>query len=262
MNYYVYAMDTEHGVIIDAIRCPNESSAKKAFVTVKGQGRKCYTCDSKKYGFSPDTAKISYWSGGYDYEDGVEKVGYFEPADFEFAAQQTKKRWGSSLFTVMFMQEVASILDEMAVNTPIDIANEVRAAAVTPKTNAADYSTQVQAEHNVPIEYETMHSAAKKEPDEMVVVDYDSDAYEKKVLANYEAGLLLKYADKVDEWHIISKRKYSGKGFADIARTELGRQVKSKKRQNYKQADVDNLARNIERKIKAHREKLGITENE
>ena len=126
----------------------------------------------------------------------------------------------------------------------------------------ANYPTQIQAEQNVPIEYETMYSAAKKEPDEMVIVDYDSDAYEKMVLAKYEAGLLLKYVDKIDEWHIVSKRKYGGKGFAPIARTELERQVKNKKRQNYSQADVDNLAREVERKVKARREKLGITENE
>ena len=58
---------------------------------------------------------------------------------------------------------------------------------------------------------------------------------------NYEIGLLLKYADKVDEWHIVSKTKYNGKGWADMAKVELEKQVEDGKRKNYKQSDVDKL---------------------
>ena len=77
------------------------------------------------------------------------------------------------------------------------------------------------------------------------------------VKAQYEAALLVKYADKVDEWHIISKTKYNGTGWAKIVDVEEAERIK----QGHKPRTVRSLEsreETIRRSVEAHREKLGI----
>ena len=77
--------------------------------------------------------------------------------------------------------------------------------------------------------------------------------------ANYKAGLALKYADKVDEWHYISDTKYGGVGWMEIARSELKQQVKDGTIKSFKEKDVVNLSVRIGNAVKSHRETMGIT---
>jgi len=106
-----------------------------------------------------------------------------------------------------------------------------------------------------------MYYAAKtdtSEPREVAIVEVDPDAKQAMMQAHYEAGLLLKYADEVDEWHIISKTKYNGKGWADIAnKNETERIAKGNKPRTKQQ--MENYIERIRRSVEAHREKLGIT---
>ena len=95
-------------------------------------------------------------------------------------------------------------------------------------------------------------------PDGVIIEGIDIAVRDAMFQTQYEAGLALKYADQVDEWHCISKTKYNGVGWADIARHELEQQKSEGKINAYKQSDVNSLARNIENKVKAHRKNLGI----
>jgi hypothetical protein len=79
--------------------------------------------------------------------------------------------------------------------------------------------------------------------------------------ATYEAELALKYADKDDEWHHISVAKYGGIGWAAIATAELKAEVRDGIRKSFSKSDVANLARTVQNRVEAHRERLGIGEN-
>jgi hypothetical protein len=77
------------------------------------------------------------------------------------------------------------------------------------------------------------------------------------VLTQYEAGLLLKYADKVDEWHIISKIKYNWVGWADIANVDEKESIKQGNKSRTKR-QMDNYIERIRCSVEAHRKNLGI----
>ena len=92
-----------------------------------------------------------------------------------------------------------------------------------------------------------------------VIIDGISPAALKAVAqAHYEAELTLVHRDKVDEWHIISKTRYKGKGWADIARKELEQQKKDGKIKSFTKDTVESLARNIQNQVETHRKNLGI----
>ena len=75
--------------------------------------------------------------------------------------------------------------------------------------------------------------------------------------AQYEAGLLLKYANNVDEWHIISKTKYNWTGWSDIANNNEKERIKKGDKPRSKKA-MNAFIETIRRSVEAHREKLGI----
>ena len=80
--------------------------------------------------------------------------------------------------------------------------------------------------------------------------------------ANYDAELALKYADKDDEWHHLSKAKYSGKGWAAIATAELEQELRGGKRDKITTTDIENRARTIQNRVEALRKKLGLEASE
>ena len=76
--------------------------------------------------------------------------------------------------------------------------------------------------------------------------------------AQYEAGLLLKYGDKIDEWHLISKTKYNWTGWAAIAENEEAASIAGGKKKRTKR-QMESFEEKIRRDVEAHRERLGIT---
>jgi len=75
------------------------------------------------------------------------------------------------------------------------------------------------------------------------------------VQAFIKAGLALKYVDKVDEWDYISKTKYGGVGWVDIARMEDSQEVSTGKRQTSRtKSDVESFAQSIRKQVTARRE--------
>ena len=77
------------------------------------------------------------------------------------------------------------------------------------------------------------------------------------VKAQYEAALLVKYAGKVDEWHIISKAKYNWTGWADIVEAEEAERIKQGQKPRTVRV-LKNREEMIRRSVEAHRAKLGI----
>ena len=93
-------------------------------------------------------------------------------------------------------------------------------------------------------------------PDDVALKGIDPDAQKEMMQVHYEAGLLLKYADEVDEWHIISKTKYKGAGWVSIARAKLERDKQAGKIKSYREEEVTNLSNQIRRAVLEHRQNL------
>jgi len=78
--------------------------------------------------------------------------------------------------------------------------------------------------------------------------------------AVYEGILMANNAEPIEKWHILSKTKYGGKGWADIAKTVLeSEQKKLGQYGKYKEPspiDIDKKATEIRRAVKKHRNRL------
>ena len=103
--------------------------------------------------------------------------------------------------------------------------------------------------------------ASTDEPVRVFVEGIAPAAQKQLQQASYEAELALKYADKTDEWHHISAAKYSGRGWTAIATAELNQEVRDGKRKDFAKSDAESLARTVQNRVEAHRERLGIEEN-
>lgn len=73
-------------------------------------------------------------------------------------------------------------------------------------------------------------------------------------IAVYEGVLMTKYADEIDEWDIVSKKKHCGRGWHAIARHEIKKTQKTDWEPNNKV--VKNKAREIQRLVEARRARL------
>lgn len=116
-----------------------------------------------------------------------------------------------------------------------------------------------------PIEESTeMYHVAKtdrSEPYETALVEIDPAAQKAMTLSHYEAVLLAKYANEIDEWHIISKTKYNWVGWADIVNAEETERIRQgQKPRTAKQ--LANRAEIVRRSVETHRKNLGIERND
>jgi len=82
-------------------------------------------------------------------------------------------------------------------------------------------------------------------------------------IAVYEGVLMANNATDIDKWHILSKMKYNGKGWSEIARTLID--IERKKQNEYKKpskGEVNKKAREVQRSIEAHRKHISGVEEE
>ena len=94
-----------------------------------------------------------------------------------------------------------------------------------------------------------------EEPDGISADDLRTIVYETAV---YEGLVMADDIKKVDRRDVLSKRKYKGKGWADIAKAELEQEVKDGKRKSFTAKEVEARAKNIENQVKAHRKNLEL----
>ena len=296
--YYVYAFDRSEKIITTALSCLCERMAKKAcryakvsvgvntgdyhdgFVFGVAEIRKHNPAlGTMNLGGMPSCVSIIYptfwWAKENRYWTESE---IFYISDFEFAEAVTKKiihtgNHNQSGIDIQFILHAHAIISDTNASATLTLASQKQIAGSP---------SQIKAAHNVPHESDTAspifiaaHAEKKlkksamelynegkplSEPDGFVLEDVDTDAEQKLFRAQYNAGLALQYADDVDKWHCISNLKYNGKGWADIARKKLERDVEDKRIPSFRKKDVDNLARNIQNQVESLRENLGITE--
>jgi hypothetical protein len=73
-------------------------------------------------------------------------------------------------------------------------------------------------------------------------------------IAVYEGFLMARYADGIDDWDIVSRKKYNGKGWRAIAKQELKKGQKIDWEPSKKK--IDSKSREIQRLVEARRNKL------
>ena len=158
-------------------------------------------------------------------------------------AEKTEMRFKLSIEKQALTSEQREALDKC-----VDIASRVRAASGQRNPQSTDGTHQ--------------ESVASTDEPVRVIIEGVTPAAQKQLRqTTYEAELALKYADKDDEWHHISTAKHGGKGWTAIATAELEQEVRDGKRKNIPNADVDNLARNVQNRVEAHRKRLGLEKN-
>ena len=162
-----------------------------------------------------------------------EKQSYIIGILLDDPAKKTEMRFKLSIEKQALTSSQREALDKC-----IDIVSRVMAAAGQGNPQSADEPVRVIIEGVTPVAQKQLRQAT------------------------YEAELALKYGDKDDEWHHISEAKYGGMGWAAIAAAELEQEVRDGKRKSVSKSDVANLARTVQNRVEAHREKLGIGENE
>jgi hypothetical protein len=92
---------------------------------------------------------------------------------------------------------------------------------------------------------------------ESITVSIDDDSLDKIGDAMFEGLLRSRHADKVDRWDYISKTKYGGTGWMDLARAELKQQKdKDGKPKLFNDKDATSYSHVIRRAVEARREDM------
>jgi hypothetical protein len=278
-EYYVYGLDTHDGHIAAAWLCPNDQTAEWVYQNAKRLMDSEHLTGQFQFGYIgiASCTVIQYTC------DGVPRIGFFRQEDFTFAASLTKKpvlvakkyhRIANDLTEFMYhagtsLEELLSPNDNNEPETEPNKATGIppvivdasliepiaESSETPPIFIAASGKGKSQSTKSAMEAYNESKPLAEP-PDGVIIERINIDVLNALFQTQYEALLASKYADDVDEWHLISKKKYNGKGWADIARSKLEQQKNEGEINAYKQSDVNALARNIENQVKAHRKNL------
>jgi hypothetical protein len=93
---------------------------------------------------------------------------------------------------------------------------------------------------------------------EINISELDPAVVNAVIQAHFETIRGLECGEKVGEWHYLSMRYYKGKGWANIARTQLEEEHVKKGLEKPTEDQVDNHARNIKYYVDTYRKKMGL----
>jgi hypothetical protein len=277
--YYVYGLDTNDGRIAAALLCSNEQMVEGVYQEAMRQMDVEHLTGQFQFGYIgiASCTVIEYT------RSGLPRIGFFRQEDFAFAASFTKKpvylakkyhRIANDL--TEFMCHAGGILEELTTDDdsnkpskttgippvvvdesliePIEESDgdpPIFIAASGKKKSKSTKSASQAYNESEPLE---------EPPDGVIIEGIDLGVLNALFQTQYEALLASKYIDDVDKWYHISKVRYNGKGWADIARHELEQQKQEGKIKSYKQSDIDAFARNVQNRVETRRKNLGVTD--